>query len=86
MASRREQGVREQLLKRELILRLRAENMDAPGQSGHPTEYFLRERRRLLFRHPCFALKYQLTKSWWRVRRAREPVGRRRLAADQRIS
>jgi hypothetical protein len=75
MGRRREQRVREQLLKRELLLRLRAEHMDAPGKSGDPTEYFLRDKRCLLRRHPYFALRYQLRKRRWRVRRPRPRVG-----------
>lgn len=86
MANRREQRVREQLLKRELILRLRAEALDAPGKSGQPTEYFLRERRRLLIRHPYFALRYRLTNRRRRVRRSRSPVARNRVVAGQRTS
>lgn len=84
MASRREQRVREQLLKRELILRLRAENLDAPGKSGQPTHYFVRERRRLLIRHPYFALRYQLTKRRDKARRSRSRAAANRVATSQR--
>lgn len=86
MWHRSEQRVREQLLMRELILRLRAEHVDAPGRSGPPTEYFLRERRRLLVRHPYFALRYALTKRWLRLRRARPHRVPGRIAAGERAS
>jgi hypothetical protein len=47
---------------RELLLRVRAEGCDAPGQSGAPTKYFLGRRRRLFRRYPRFAIKYRLAK------------------------
>jgi hypothetical protein len=86
MWHRSERRVREQLLKRELILRLRAEHVNAPGRSGAPTEYFLREKRRLLIRHPYFAFEYELTKRWWQWRRARPHSAPRRIAAGERTS
>ena len=78
--------MREQLLKRELMLRLRAEHVKAPGRSGSPTDYFLREKRRLLVRHPYFAFKYEVTKRRWRLRRARPQRVTGRIAADERAS
>ena len=86
MSQRRERRVREQLLKRELLLRLRAEQVNAPGWSGSPTDYFLREKRRLLVRHPYFAFKYEITKRWWRLRRARPHRVPGRIAAGERAS
>jgi hypothetical protein len=86
MANRRERRVREALLKRELILRLQAESSDAPGQSGQPTKYFLRERKRLLARHPYFALRYELAKRWKRAGNRRKSAARNRVAADQQTS
>ena len=83
MANRREQRVREALLKRELILRLQAENLDAPGKSGQPTKYFLRERKRLLVRHPYFALRYELAKRWSHMRGARKPTAHNRVAGGR---
>lgn len=53
-----ERRVEDDLLKRELLLRLRAEHDDAPGRSRPATEYFRRQVRRLMIRHPLFALEY----------------------------
>lgn len=78
--------MREQLLKRELILRLRAEHVDAPGRSGPPTQYFLREKRRLLVRHPYFAFKYELMKRWWQLRPARPHRVPGRIPAGEQAS
>lgn len=56
----RERRVEDELLKRELLLRLRAEQSDAPGRSGPPVGYFRRRAYRVLLRHPLFALRYFL--------------------------
>jgi hypothetical protein len=58
-ASWKERRVRDGLLMRELLLRVEAKRVGAPGKSGPSTEYFRRERRRLLLRNPRFALKYR---------------------------
>lgn len=47
---------------RELLLRVRAEHCDAPGQSGLPTQYFRDRKRRLFRRYPLFAVRYWLAK------------------------
>jgi hypothetical protein len=55
-----ERRVEDDLLKRELLLRLRAEHHAAPGRSRPATDYFRRRVRRLMLRHPLFAFKYHL--------------------------
>ena len=58
LTSWKERRVRNSLAKRELLLRLEAKRLSAPGRSGPPTEYFQRQRRRLLLHDPLFAIKY----------------------------
>lgn len=55
-----ERRVENDLLKRELLLRLRAERRAAEGRSGPATDYFRRRVRRLMLGHPLFAFKYYL--------------------------
>jgi len=52
--------VEDELLKRELLLRLRAEHDGVPGRGEPATDQFRRRVRRLLLRHPLFALKLYL--------------------------
>jgi hypothetical protein len=56
----RERWFEDELLKRELLLRLRAAHSDAPGQSAPASGYFRRLARRLLLRHPLFARRYHM--------------------------
>src|SRR5947207_5709053 len=53
-----ERRVEDELLKRELLLRLRAEHSNARGRIGPATDHFRRRIRRLLLRHPIFAFRY----------------------------
>jgi hypothetical protein len=62
IAEVRQRRFEDRLLMRELLLRARAERYGAPGQSGAPTEYFLRRKRRVMRRHPHFTLKYLVAK------------------------
>jgi hypothetical protein len=55
-----ERRVENELLKRELLLRLRAEHSAVPGRGEPATDYFRHRVRRLLLRHPIFALKLYL--------------------------
>lgn len=55
-----ERRVENELLKRELLLRLRAEHSAVPGRGEPATDDFRRRVRRLLLRHPIFALKLYL--------------------------
>jgi hypothetical protein len=55
-----ERRVENELLKRELLLRLRAEHSAVPGRGEPATDYFRRRVGRLLLRHPIFALKLYL--------------------------
>src|SRR3954447_12444340 len=55
-----ERRVENKLLKRELLLRLRAEHSAVPGRGEPATDYFRHRVRRLLLRHPIFALKLYL--------------------------
>ena len=55
-----ERRVEDNLLKRELLLRVRAEHYGVPGRSKQATDDFRRRVRRLLLRHPLFALKFYL--------------------------
>jgi hypothetical protein len=55
-----ERRVENELLKRELLLRLRAEHSAVPGRGEPATDYFRRRVRWLLLRHPLFALKLYL--------------------------
>lgn len=55
-----ERRVESKLLKRELLLRLRAEHYGVPGRGEPATDHFRRRIRRLLLRHPFFALKLYL--------------------------
>src|SRR6478752_2006946 len=55
-----ERRVEDNLLKRELLLRVRAEHYGVPGRSEQATDDFRRRVRRLLLRHPLFALKFYL--------------------------
>jgi hypothetical protein len=50
----------------ELLLRIRAEQVGAPGRSGPPTVYFRDQKRRLLRRHPGYACRYLLAR--WHLR------------------
>lgn len=68
---------------RELLLRVRAEGCDAPGQSGAPTEYFLDRRRRLFRRNPRFAIKYRLARR--RSRRQKTVFFARGASDDSRV-
>jgi hypothetical protein len=43
---------------RELLLRVEAKRVGAPGKSGPSTVYFRERQRRMLLRHPYFAIKY----------------------------
>jgi hypothetical protein len=78
-----ERRTRNQLLMRELLLRLEAERVGAPGKSGTPTHYFREQSRRLLLRHPRLAARYRRE-----ARRARrESLARRQgRAADASLS
>jgi hypothetical protein len=58
-AAWKEKRMRNRLLMRELLLRAEAKRVGAPGKSGLPTEYFRREKRRLLLRNPRFAIEYR---------------------------
>jgi hypothetical protein len=55
---RQERKVEDELLKRELLLRLRSEYYATPVRTRAATDDFRRRVRRLLFRHPLFAFKY----------------------------
>src|SRR5206468_1446115 len=55
-----ERRVENELLKRELLLRLRAEQYGVPGRGEPATDHFRRQVRRLLLLHPLFALKLYL--------------------------
>ncbi len=44
---------------RELLLRLEAERVGAPGKSGPPTQYFREQARRLLRRNPRLGARYR---------------------------
>src|SRR5581483_7774885 len=57
-----ERKLDDDLLKRELLLRLRAERSAAPGRSRPATEYFDHRVRGLMLRHPLFAFEYYLLK------------------------
>jgi hypothetical protein len=55
-----ERRVEDDLLKRELLLRLHAEHSTTPGRSKAATDDFRRQVRRLMIRRPLFAFKYYL--------------------------
>jgi hypothetical protein len=55
-----ERKLDDDLLKRELLLRLRAEHHGLLDRSLPWTDYFCRRVRRLMLRHPLFAFKYYL--------------------------
>ena len=55
---RQERKVEDELLKRELLLRLRSEYYATPVRTRPATDDFRRRVRRLLLRHPLFAFKY----------------------------
>jgi hypothetical protein len=55
---RQERKVEDDLLKRELLLRLRSEYYATPVRTRPATDDFRRRVRRLLLRHPLFAFKY----------------------------
>src|SRR4029450_3220163 len=55
---RQERKVEDELLKQELLLRLRSEDYATPVRTSPPTDDFRRRVRRLLLRHPLFAFKY----------------------------
>jgi hypothetical protein len=55
-----ERKLDDDLLKRELLLRLRAERSAAPGRSSPATDYFRHRVRGLMLRHPLFAYEYRL--------------------------
>jgi hypothetical protein len=54
-----ERKLEDDLLKRELLLRLRAEHYAVPGRSRPATEYFRRQVRSLVLRRPLFGLRYR---------------------------
>lgn len=56
----RERRVEDELLKRELLLRLREEHSDAPGRSLAETDFSRRRARLLFLRHPLFTVRYHL--------------------------
>ena len=58
LESWKERRIRNSLAKRELLLRLEAKRLGAPGKSGPPTEYFRRQKRNLLLSNPRFAITY----------------------------
>jgi hypothetical protein len=87
----KERRIRNRLLMREVLLRVEAKRVGAPGRSGAPTEYFRQQRRRLLWRHPRFAIEYlRATKqsrsgapAWQRrVNEARLADGKAQAAPD----
>jgi hypothetical protein len=53
-----ERRIEDELLKRELFLRLCAKQNRVPGRSTTATAHFRRRVRRLLLRHPLFALRF----------------------------
>jgi hypothetical protein len=53
-----ERRLEDDLLKRELLLRLLGEHYATPGRSETATDDFSRRVRRLLLRHPLFAFRY----------------------------
>jgi len=55
-----ERRVEDELLKRELLLRLHEERRGVPGRGAPASEYFRRRVRRMLLRHPLFALRLYL--------------------------
>ena len=89
-----ERRIEDELLKRELFLRLRAEHYGVPGGGEPATDQFRRRVRRLLLRHPLFALKlyFQLIDlglgraECLGAHRRRRLVRRPRLASGSRTS
>jgi hypothetical protein len=65
----------------ELLLRVEAEQSDAPGRSGVPTVYFRDQKRRLLRRSPRFAVKYLLATR----RRRKRSRSRRDVIREERV-